>query len=298
MAYCFGGGPFAKRMSMTLTHVSDTDIGDTAAIVSAPQSVPRGARLFVGGIELSLVAILAYFIVQMFYGAITPQPNLSASFRAIEAVNSIQGPIQYQKIVSFDPFYRQLSAQNAPRQIAPETKLKITVAGLRVGPDGSGSAIIASQGSDQKLVLVGDEISPGVFLSRLYPDRIEITQRGLRETVYMTKPDNGTRGAVYKNNRQSDSIQTGGFDVSDLFSKFTLGPVRRGNRLVGFRVMEGSDTNSLAQTGLEVEDVILSVNGAPLTSFERVQELGEELSGAKELIVELERRGERLTISL
>lgn len=285
-------------MSMIETHLSDNAIGSTEPMVSAPQNVSRAGRLLIVAIEISLVVVLAFLVIRLVYGMATPQSDFSNEFVAAGAPIDTQGEATYQTVVSFDPFYRQLSAESSPAQVAPETKLKITVAGLRVGPNGSGAAIIEAQGTGQKLVLVGGEISPGVRLARLFPDRIEITRRGLRETVYMTKPDATTGISADIDDRVPEPEQTSRSGLAELLVTLTLEPVRSGGRLTGFRVMEGSDANSLAQARLEVEDVILSVNGSPLTSFERVEELGEELSGADVLTLEIERRGERLIISL
>ncbi|WP_262696252.1 type II secretion system protein N [Kordiimonas aquimaris] len=286
--------------NVSVTVNSNTEITSVKA-VSAVQ-VPKMGRWLIGFIEALMIVCLAYLIVSVFYAFIAPRPDFAATFHAAsQTVSRTNEKAPYDTIVAFDPFYRKLGAVEV-QTAAPESSLKITIAGLRVGDDGSGAAIIDVQGDGQKLISLGEEITRGITLSRIFADRVEINRRGVRETVYMAKQPTIERNQVANASQAVSTVESrgSGVDFADVLARIRLAPLKdeASRRISGFRVTNETPASLLAGTGLAVDDVIKSVNGSRLSSFERMQELGEELQTATAITIEIERRGQKMTLTL
>lgn len=267
---------------------------------------PRPVRWVIMLLELGLVILIAYQLAGLVFTVAesdTTGPAPHAASRAAAA--STETSADLGRLLTFDPFFRAIS--DAPVETgtarAPESTLKIELFGLRAMGDGKGSAIVKMQGGEQKLVQVGDRLSSGVTLAGVYYDRLEINRGGSREAVYL-RPQ-GERGAratapsaPYSPSRPAPtaSIDSG---MIEALASLSLEPVRRARRIIGFRLPEALP-GPFTAIGFEGGDILTAANGAPLTSFERLQELGEELAGASSVELEIERRGEtrQVTVAL
>ncbi|WP_417450055.1 type II secretion system protein N [Kordiimonas sp.] len=249
---------------------------------------PVPARVVVFMCEVTATLALAYIAVQFTHTLMTPERTPSATAPQAMRTVSGTGAADYSALLNFDPFFRAVNEPAASQNdVAPESSLKLALFGLRAGADGNGTAIVTASGEAQKLVRIGDEITSGVSLSAVYADRIEVSRRGMRETIYL-KPK-GARMAAPKAANRGAGI--GGQDLLSSLGKLDLTPVMRGGRLVGFRTGEGADNGLLARFGLQPNDILIAVNDSPLTSFERLKELPDEFATAKSLTLEIERNG-------
>lgn len=285
-----------KNVSGIVDNKPDIDALSNSVLPQAPQK----GRLAILLVEILLLILLAYLLVALVYQMITPRPDFLSAIRAKTQVNeSVEVQKDYEAIVGFDPFYRQTA--NAPQtQAAPESNLKLTITGLRTDGVGGGAAIIDAQDGGQKLVTVGAEISPGINLSKVYRDRIEINRRGVRETVYMVKPEEARQETSSRISASSVAPTTSGgvsANISDIIAELRLEPVRRDGRIAGFLVTDDTAPAILQAVGLEADDIIVAVAGVRLSSFERLQELQEELSNTGTIEVEIERRGQQMMLT-
>lgn len=267
-------------------------------------SPPRALRVGVACVEAGLVALIAYLLVQLTFDMMAVDPAGKPSTVTIEP--QAVSELDTDRLTSFDPFYRQLESdvQNTPVVTIRESSLRIEVFGLRAADDGTGSAIIKTQDGGQKLIRIGDAVASGVTLTAVYPDRLEVNRAGIREAIYLRPQRERQQGASSRaapgipvSSRVSDLPQYSaggpGFDLTAL----SLSEVRRERRIVGFRLPDPLPL-LLTGAGLEAGDVLTSVNGVPLVSFERLQEVSEELSGSPSVLLEVERRGERLSLTI
>ncbi|MEX0300377.1 MAG: type II secretion system protein N [Kordiimonas sp.] len=257
-------------------------------------ATPRMMRLVVTLLELGLVTLLAYQLVVLFYKFVEEDTQITPQLEHT-VVTDAEVVGDHSLLTSFDPFFRQISATPiAPGgEIAPESNLQIELFGLRAMGNGQGTAIVKMQDGDQKLVHVGDDVANGVKLSGVYADRLEINRSGIRETVFL-RPQSARRSATGSGTMPvtADMRPVTNIAVADMLSNLKLSPVRRARRIVGFR-LPANIPSALQLAGIEAEDILLTVNGLPLTSHERLQELAEETVGADQLNIEVERRGEK-----
>lgn len=259
------------------------------------------------GVELTLVLILAYVaagLVHQFLADSRPLPNVSAS--SLSTAESTEKEGVYLR---FDPFFRavaEVEVQPDQNTALPESNLQMDVFGLRAERGGGGAAIVKLQDGDQKLVKVGENLAPGARLTGVYKDRLELNRGGRREAVYLT-PEAARSPVVQQrampSTQKITKVRTpvppvrrpeaasGVQKILQELKNLGLKPVRRNRRIIGFRMPE--DLPQVAQLlGFEAGDILLSVNGEPVNSFERFAELEEELASARQLNVEIERRGE------
>lgn len=262
-------------------------------------SPPRKMRVALACVEIVLTALVAYLLAQTLFRILAVDPPLDLPLPTIAPADS--GTVDMDRLSSFDPFFRQIGAAPANEQVTVvrESSLRLEVFGLRSLPGGQGTAIIKAQDGQQKLIKVGDRIAPGVTLAAVFPDRLEVNRSGVREAIYL-RPQRERRAAPVRAPRRAStalpqSDQELQFDITSV----PLSPVRRDRRIVGFRLPDPLPL-TLMGSGLEAGDVLTHANGEPLVSFERLEEIGLELSGVRRLSLQIERRGERrnLTISL
>lgn len=262
-------------------------------------SPPRSLRVALICVEYGLAGILAFLMAQFAFQLMATDPPADRPLQTLPVSNS-ETNLDAGILTGFDPFFRELGGTEVVVNTAVrESSLRLEVFGLRSEPGGEGTAIIKAQDGEQKLIRIGDRIAPGVTLAAVYPDRLEVNRAGIREAIYL-RPQRERQTPVAQAParpvaiaRESESDLT--FDLSAL----NLEPVRRERRIIGFRLPDPLPL-PLMGSGLEAGDILTHANGEPLVSFERLQEIGEGLSVAQRLAIEVERRGERrnLTISL
>lgn len=191
-------------------------------------------------------------------------------------------------------------------------RLKGVMAGAR------GYAIISVSGSGEDVYRVGDEIPGGGEVESIESRQVIILRDGRRETLALD-PDavaaaprpvrTGDDGRETEEPAQRlpgirgfdassgasvaslpDAARSLGIDAGELAQSVSVMPVADG----GFRVRPGRDARVFEALGLQVNDVVLAVNGQPLESAQAVQGLFGEVMSSGEVSITV-RRGDRET---
>ena len=201
---------------------------------------------------------------------------------------------------------------------------------------GAGVAVIDA-GEGEKAYRAGEAIAGGIKLARVYPDHAVVLRDGVEETLALTRDRNlqpaeivrqpGTGGA--RNNRTgspnapaqsvpgSATTNSGGQTVhaspqlqqtidrartnpDEIAKRLQIVPVLDGGRMTGVRLSTGVDSSLMNQIGLRPGDVVTAVNGAPVDSLARGQQIIEGLRNASSARVTVLRDGRPadITISL
>lgn len=296
--------------------------------VSAPVSLRTLTGVVRPVLNMLLLVILLWVIAGLVWrltGArldIQPAPEMAAL--------GYQGPTaqitaSQDILTSFDPFTRALPDGPADTQTssAPETRLKLSLFGVRSTSGRKGSAIIKLPTGRQSAFAVGDDILDGVELVSVYPRYVEIRRAGVLESLYLAgqKADKRegalsliTRPSASGNAPQPRSATAAEAPspvaqavvgpstssltretVADLMRSVNMTPKMEGRRISGWQVSERGALGLLSQFEMQDGDILLEVNGTPLTTAERLQEMREDLANASSLILVFERSGERLS---
>lgn len=150
----------------------------------------------------------------------------------------------------------------------------------------------------------GAVLSNGARIVDIRHDRIVLSMRGQKTTLAVEPtsavPDGnaGEAGSVGAMSGQQANVPPGVSSREDLSEFLRPQPEYENGRLSGLRIFAGTNASRLASLGLEAGDVIRAVSGAPVTSERAWQEVDDILSSGGSLVVEVERKGTRLSVSL
>jgi general secretion pathway protein C len=101
-------------------------------------------------------------------------------------------------LAAFDPFFRMSGAAGP----AVVTSLDLKLFGIRQDQvSGRGAAIIGPPAGTQRSVAVGEEVAPGVVLTRVDFDSVTIRRNGSEEQLYMDQPEQGGAAAAPSDDR-------------------------------------------------------------------------------------------------
>jgi general secretion pathway protein C len=197
---------------------------------------------------------------------------------------------------------------------------------------------VIDAGDGEKAFRAGDTIAGGIKLARVYPDHAVVLRDGTEETLALSRDRNlqpaeivrqpaanGARStrAGSPNAPQSaagsatangagqtghaaspqlrQTIDRARANPEEIARRLQIVPVLDGGRMTGIRLSAGaSDAALMNQIGLRPGDVVTSVNGAPVDSLARGQQIIEGLRNASSARVTVLRDGRPtdVTISL
>lgn len=168
---------------------------------------------------------------------------------------------------SVDPFNRTPPASTAAVSSGAVTSLALTLFGTRATPGGGGTAIIAGADGLQQVFRTGSEVQPGVTLSAVAFDHVELTHNGARELLYLDQsaPAPDAQGVVAANPVVAPAALSGGISVEALRRGVNFGPRAEGGRVVGLEVLSSGDGAVFRAAGFQAGDVITEVDGKPVT---------------------------------
>lgn len=192
----------------------------------------------------------------------------------------------------------------------------------------AGLAVIADAGNPERSWRVGEEVSPGVRLVAVYADRVVVLRGSVEETLKLPRdtelaptttqpstPANAGDRAVATSSANAKAAampnQAGKVaptwaqvverlrrNPEELARRVKLVPVLEGSKLAGVRVSTGTDVALLNQIGLQQGDVVTSVNGQPLDSLERGQQIMSSLGSATSVRVTVLRAGKPTDVTV
>jgi general secretion pathway protein C len=192
----------------------------------------------------------------------------------------------------FDPFFR---LQTGPQQ-AVVTSLSLQLFGIRMDSAmGRGSAIIATPDGVQSSYAVGDEIVPGVTLKVVSFDSVTLDRGGASEQLFLDQSvpapaaQIGTRPVV----QAAGLVVTPPAPVT-IQNHVGFAPRFEGEKVTGLLLNPKGDGAAFKAAGLAPGDVLLAINGQPVTSLDDVSSLP---SGGGTAILKVERGGRVMTVN-
>ena len=220
---------------------------------------------------------------------------------------------------------------------APATTLAMILRGTLADSDpGSGVAVISDGERGENAYRAGESIAPGVKLARVYPDHVilvhdgaeerltlardqnlmpaDIVRPGASKSVRSTSAPNGSNPASASAPAAStgatqtvrapagwqQTVESLRNNPDELARRVQIVPVLDGGKLAGVRVSAGTDMALIDGLGLRAGDVVTAVNGAPVDSIARGQQIIDSLRTAASARVTVLRDGKptEITISL
>lgn len=205
-----------------------------------------------------------------------------------------------------------------PVAVAPAAPAAPSVSpeGLRLfGVTGAG-AIIGMPNGAQRLVTVGRDVMPGLTLRSVAIDHVILASStgsyqlgftGIAAAAVANAPAAPSNAPVLAapDGAPARRNPLGGFIINDrqhdeASRQYVAGlrPRMVNGQPNGFVVQRGVDMPALRQAGLQPGDVLLTVNGEPVTDQEYLQNLSRIIAGTYTTRFEVERGGRRMTFAL
>ncbi|MCR9129415.1 MAG: PDZ domain-containing protein [Alphaproteobacteria bacterium] len=281
-----------------------------AAGPSRPSFAP--AALAARAVEIGLVALLAWIAAQALWFAVYGTDALDLTVEApAGAADPVQAGLDRTGVAT--GLFDALDGAVRVAEAVPETRLNMTLRGVRSGVNGS--AVIETPNQGQRSIPVGGEIAPGVTLVAVEDERVIINRSGARESLFLTEaaarrareqrdrpqpaPAPAVRSADAANvlSGQPDLELARQLDRDDWINGLRLEPALEGGRLTGMRVRDSSASDVLRASGLLPGDVITRLNGEPLTSADAAARALRGLESADRVAVTVRRDEEEIRLT-
>ena len=249
-------------------------------------------KLLIAGLALGCI-IQA---VRLFYILLTPLGPVG-NWQPMQATS----PSVAERTALFerlDPFYRTNTTvvDAGPGAV---TSLPLQLFGIRINEgSGAGSAIIAGSDGVQNSIGVGEEIQPGVRLTGVHFDHIEIDNAGKKELLYLDQsqaPQPGqTAGAAPATPTPAPAPPRPAasnlpLNPASIQAGVNFMPRTEGNRVTGIAVRSQGDGATFQAAGFRSGDIIRAVNGRPISSASDIATLSNQLRPGARLSLEIER---------
>lgn len=200
---------------------------------------------------------------------------------------------------SFDPFYRTGPAATAN----VVTSLQLTLFGIRMNEgSGLGSAILAGPEGVQESYAVGDEIMSGVTLDVVHFDHVVVDRGGAKESLYLDQsiPAETAGGDVDTEQAAilSSRLMGGSAAAAAIANAVGLAPRKADGKVTGILVSPRGDGALFRAAGFKDGDIIVSVDGQPVSSTRDIAVLKNQIKPGASLSVEVERGADTIPIAV
>ncbi|MFQ1844716.1 MAG: GspC family type II secretion system variant ExeC [Aeromonas sp.] len=181
---------------------------------------------------------------------------------------------------------------------APRTQLNAQLSGVLASSDPAKSiAIIAMSGIQNSYGI--DDLIDGTQarIRQIYPDRVIIERDGRDETLMLDgeeygKPLPQTANAAPLGSLRNELMA----DPGKITDYLNISPVQVDGRMTGYRLNPGTHPEFFNQSGLQANDLAISINGLDLRDNMQAMQAMQQMADATEMTVTVERQGEQFDI--
>lgn len=248
----------------------------------------------IGNVLIALIIVLlAIQVTRLFWVVVIPVGPL-AGWRA-PSVNLVSPSARLALFRGFDPFYRTDAPATTTQNV---TSLSLVLFGVRANESsGGGAAILAGEDGIQNSFAVGEEVAPGVTLDSVAFDHVILSRGGVKESLYLDQsvPAETVSPSGDASQPAAASSATGGLNAKTLQKAIGFAPRNEGGRVTGLVLKAQDDGTMLKLAGFQAGDVVVAVNGRPVSSATDV--IAQFRPGAR-ISVEVERGGSKVPIAL
>ena len=248
--------------------------------------------------EIAALLVLAVTCARLLLTILTPVGPIG-DWRP-ERPNAAASP--FGLVRSFDPFFRLSAAAAGPIVV---TGLALKLFGTRADQaSGRGSAIIGLPDGTQTSFAVGEQILPGVTLKAVGFDSATITRGVADELIYLDQSQPATTAAVQPGGGGTvapaeilaAATSSPAVQAAALLQQTRLAPRLDGGTVTGFTLNPNGAAEAFHAAGFQAGDVLVSVNGAPVSGVEDAARVQAQLTRSGEAAVEVERAGQRIPL--
>lgn len=294
-------------------------------------NIDRRSFELAGLASCAVLGALAVWLLVRLIWLLVPRGDAAFGDASARVGIGDQGPAPAQSIAKWHLFGNTPIAGSGPG--APATMLAMMLRGTLADRDpASGIAVIGDGERGERAFRAGENVAAGVKLARVYPDHVILVHEGVEETLKLVRDQNLAPADIVRPGSQAGSaasrsntatsssssavpgsaqttrvpadvqqtIERMRQNPEELAKRVQIVPVVDGGRMTGVRVSAGADMALMGRLGLRPGDVVTAVNGAPVDSLARGQQIVESLRTASAARVTVLRDGRPtdITISL
>jgi general secretion pathway protein C len=260
-------------------------------VISAGKNFAHTLRTgFSTAFELASFSALGVSLAALMWTVVTPRGATAAASTDVVSAPETASNVAARLSRTADPFARKTTRATA----SIFNTSGFTLHATRVWNDGGGTAIISPAGGSQGAFGIGEEIAAGVVLSVVATDHVEIDVSGRRMRVAF--PDAAAPNVLQPTPALPENFQAAARSAPVL-SSLPMQPVSRNGQPSGFEVMPQADSATLAAAGLQVGDIVLSINGVAAATADLSAYRSQLASGAP-VEIRFERNGQIHTTRL
>ncbi|HHQ4750139.1 TPA: GspC family type II secretion system variant ExeC [Aeromonas veronii] len=204
---------------------------------------------------------------------------------------------EVSRLALFGKAIPKAQAKAAVAANAPRTQLNAQLNGVLASSDPAKSIAIIAMSGIQNSYGVGDMIDgTQARIRQVYPDRVIIERDGRDETLMLDGEEYG------KPLPQTNAAPLGSLrselmaDPGKITDYLNISPVQVDGRMTGYRLNPGSNPEFFNQSGLRANDLAISINGLDLRDNMQAMQAMQQLAGATEMTVTVERQGEQFDV--
>ncbi|WP_429038244.1 GspC family type II secretion system variant ExeC [Aeromonas veronii] len=204
---------------------------------------------------------------------------------------------EVSRLALFGKAIPKAQAKAAVAANAPRTQLNAQLNGVLASSDPAKSIAIIAMSGIQNSYGVGDMIDGTQALIRqVYPDRVIIERDGRDETLMLDGEEYG-KPLPQTNTAPLGSLRSELMaDPGKITDYLNISPVQVDGRMTGYRLNPGSNPEFFNQSGLQANDLAISINGLDLRDNMQAMQAMQQMAGATEMTVTVERQGEQFDI--
>ncbi|WP_447777451.1 GspC family type II secretion system variant ExeC [Aeromonas veronii] len=204
---------------------------------------------------------------------------------------------EVSRLALFGKAIPKAQAKAAVAANAPRTQLNAQLNGVLASSDPAKSIAIIAMSGIQNSYGVGDMIDgTQARIRQVYPDRV-IIERDSRDETLMLDGEEYGKPLPQTNTAPLGSLRSELMaDPGKITDYLNISPVQVDGRMTGYRLNPGSNPEFFNQSGLQANDLAISINGLDLRDNMQAMQAMQQMAGATEMTVTVERQGEQFDI--
>ena len=252
-------------------------------------------------LNILLAALLGFFMTRLFLPSL---PVLAPAPAIIKSQSNQQLKTNISPLLN-RRWFGQLSSAPIKNVQVPETSLNLTLQGVLHSDDpDQAKAIIVSVDKKGETYRRGQTIQ-GAVLQEIFPDRVILQRNGNQETLKLKKETTSSDIS----SPVSSTVSQPPINLKDyrqqiidkpanLSKVVRIKPSETNGKLVGYELNTGNDPQIFKQLGFQSGDIAIKINDIPLDAPTQSFNALQQLSSAKNLKVDILRKGIPQTISI
>lgn len=290
------------------------------SLLSQPQLrslVDRYGRWLPPALNLLLLLLLAYLLAGLLW-ALVPTPAGAAWQPPTAEISTQTGGKTFDAkafagAALFGRYQTPANPSVTALANAPETQLNLQLLGIlanRLVPQNSRAVVNGGSGGEKPFSL-GDDISPGVLLKAIFPDRVVLSRKGRLETLRLNRDRPNSGGNVAPIAVDRGATGNASAKLSQIRNELLSNPTKAGDFIrvqpvagpggqgqLGYRVYPGPNRTAFTASGLHPGDLVTAVNGVPLSNPAETLQLLSQLSQASSVSLSIQRGKQSQTVNL